>query len=121
MVKDKQLMVCWHMDDLKISHKDSKEVTCMLRWLESKYGRLRTTRGKVHEYLGITLDFSKCGKVKVIMSEYLKEIIKDFLEVIQGTVASPASNHLFNIDENGKQLDEILARQFHTSTAKLLF
>eukprot|EP00957_Ditylum_brightwellii_P152974 11643899-Ditylum_brightwellii.AAC.1 len=69
----------------------------------------------------MTLDFSKRGKVKVIMSDYLKDIIKDFPEVIQGTVTSPASDHLFNVDENGTLLDEILARQFHTSTAKLLF
>eukprot|EP00957_Ditylum_brightwellii_P074169 5635862-Ditylum_brightwellii.AAC.1 len=62
MVKGKQLKVCWHVDNLKISHKDSKEVTRMLRWLESKYGKLRTTRGKIREYLGMTLDFSKRGK-----------------------------------------------------------
>ena len=121
MVKGKQLTVCWHVDDLKISHEDSKEVTRMLRWLESKYGKLCRTSGNIYEYLGMTLDFSKSGKVKVIMSDYLKEIIKDFPEVIQGTVTSPASNHLFNVYENGKLLDEILARQFHTSTAKLLF
>eukprot|EP00957_Ditylum_brightwellii_P212308 15367176-Ditylum_brightwellii.AAC.4 len=121
MVKGKQLTMCWHVDDLKISHKDNKEVTRMLRWLESKYCNLCTTREKVHEYFGMTLDFSKSGKVKVIMSEYLKEIIEDFPEVIQGTVTSSASAHLFNVDEKGKLLDEILARQFHTSTAKLIF
>eukprot|EP00957_Ditylum_brightwellii_P121951 9300265-Ditylum_brightwellii.AAC.1 len=80
MVKGKQLTVCWHVDDLKISHENSKEVTRILRWLKSKYGKLCTTQEKVNKYLGMTLDFSKRGKVKVIMSEYCKEIIEDFPE-----------------------------------------
>eukprot|EP00957_Ditylum_brightwellii_P078671 5981757-Ditylum_brightwellii.AAC.1 len=67
IVNGKQMTVCWHVDDLKISHVDDAEVTKILEWLEKTYGQLRTTRGKVHEYLGMTLDFSERGHVKIGM------------------------------------------------------
>eukprot|EP00957_Ditylum_brightwellii_P118827 9063876-Ditylum_brightwellii.AAC.1 len=91
------------------------------KMVKGKQLTLRTTRQTVHEYLGMTLDFSKLGMVKVIMSKYLKEITKDFPEVIKVTVTSPAFDHLFNVDKDRKLLDKILARQFHTSTTNLLF
>ena len=34
----KQLTVCWHVDDLKISCVDANEVTKMIQWLESEHG-----------------------------------------------------------------------------------
>eukprot|EP00957_Ditylum_brightwellii_P067420 5117834-Ditylum_brightwellii.AAC.1 len=55
------------------------------------------------------------------MVEYVKEIIEDFPEVIEGSVTTPAADHLFNMDPECEALGKLLARQFHTSTAKLLF
>eukprot|EP00957_Ditylum_brightwellii_P174168 13260128-Ditylum_brightwellii.AAC.1 len=72
----------------------------MLKWLELKYGKLRTTQGKVHEYLGMTLDFSKKGKVRVGMTDYIKEIIEDFPEAVNTSVTTPAAVHLFDVNEN---------------------
>eukprot|EP00957_Ditylum_brightwellii_P211272 15365980-Ditylum_brightwellii.AAC.1 len=109
------------MNDLKISHVDSKEVTRMLCWLEGRCGKLRTTRGKLHDDLGMTLDFSKKGKVKVLMVEYVNEIIEDFPEAVEGSVTTTAAEHLFNIKKEGTALNETQVRQFHTFTAKLLF
>ena len=37
-------------------------------------------RGKKHDYLGMTLDFSKSGAFIVDVEEYLTEIIKDLPE-----------------------------------------
>ena len=34
MIGGKQLTVCWHVDDLKISCVDANEVTKMIQWLE---------------------------------------------------------------------------------------
>ena len=35
MVGGKQLTVCWHVDNPKISCVDAKELTKMIQWLES--------------------------------------------------------------------------------------
>ena len=65
MVKGNQMTICWHVDDLKISHVDKREVTKMIEWLEGKYGKMRTTRGEYHDYLGMDLDFRTKGAVAI--------------------------------------------------------
>ena len=59
---------------------------------------MKVSRGKMHEYLGMTLDFTDKGKVKVDMVEYTKSIIDDFLEVISGGAATKAAKHMLEID-----------------------
>eukprot|EP00957_Ditylum_brightwellii_P171293 13039681-Ditylum_brightwellii.AAC.1 len=93
----------------------------MLNWMGEKYGKLRTTRRKIHDYLGMVLNFSKKGEVRISMIDYIKETIEDFPEAIEGTVATPAADHLFKVNKNAMPLDEEMARAFHTSTAKPLF
>ena len=47
--------------------------------LNKKFGKespLTTSRGKVLEYLGLTLDYSEKGKVKISMYDYVKKSYK---------------------------------------------
>ena len=64
-VNGTNLTVVWHVDDLKISHKDEKVVEDLLVWLDKKYsdanGKVTVTRGDKHVYLGMTLDYSEKG------------------------------------------------------------
>lgn len=51
----------WHVDDLKISHVGPKVVDEAIPLLESEFGKeapLTVSRGKVHDYLDMTIDFS---------------------------------------------------------------
>jgi hypothetical protein len=62
IVDGKQCTVVWHMDNLKILHVDPALIEGLLDLLNKQYGEcapLVTTRGKVHEYLGMTLNFSE--------------------------------------------------------------
>ena len=68
------------MDDLKISHEDPAVVTDIIWRLNDKYGKITpmvSTRGKVHDYLGTTIDFSDDGKVKITMYDYVDEMINE--------------------------------------------
>jgi hypothetical protein len=59
-------------------------------------------RGKIHKYLGITLDYTIRGQVKITMFDYVKEIITDFDEAEPkggDTKTSAASDSLFNVDK----------------------
>jgi hypothetical protein len=38
VVNGKQMTVCWHVDDLKVSHCDPNQVTIFGEWLSKKYG-----------------------------------------------------------------------------------
>jgi hypothetical protein len=66
VVDGKQMTVCWHVDNLKVSHCDPAQVTFFGEWLSEKYGvAVATHLGKVHDYLGMIFDFSPKGKVMV--------------------------------------------------------
>jgi len=70
-----QLTVTWHVDDLKVSHIDPFQVTRFAEYLASIYGeKLTVNRGKVHDYLGMDLDFSTKGKVKIGQIKYTQKI-----------------------------------------------
>ena len=62
MVKSKQHTVRFHVDDLMSSHIDTKVNDKFEEWLNKMYGahgKVKTARGKVHDYLGMVFDFSK--------------------------------------------------------------
>jgi hypothetical protein len=70
----------WHVDDLKISHHDEAIVKQVVANLNTEFGKhlpLKATFGKVHDYLGMTLDYSQPGKVMVKMPDYTDKILKD--------------------------------------------
>jgi hypothetical protein len=66
------------MDDLKVSHMDSKVVDDFLTWVKEKYGavgEVKITRGKIDKYLGMILDYSVQGQVSIDMTEYVQEML----------------------------------------------
>ena len=55
------------------------------------------------------------------MWDYLRNLIKKFPEEITGTCATPASDHLFKVREDGRKLSEELVDVFHHTVYRLLF
>ena len=56
VVDGKQMMIVWHVDDLKISHVDKNDVMRMIKLMKGMYGYdMRIFPGKKHDYLGIDL------------------------------------------------------------------
>ena len=66
-INGSQMTVGWHVDDLKVSHKKAIEITKLAMYLNDIYPGLKVNRGKIHDYLGMNLGFSKDGNVKVLM------------------------------------------------------
>ena len=124
IINGSQMTVCWHVDDLKVSHIDQTEVTKFGRWLSTTYGiAVAEHRGKVHGYLGMILDFTMEGHVIINMTEYIKTIIDDFPEEITITKTTPAADHLFQVRDANEAslLPEEQATAFHHAVAQLLF
>lgn len=126
IIDGKQCTILWHVDNLKISHANPNVVTNVNKMLKHEFGveaPLTKTRGKIHDYLGMTLDFSTCGKVKIGMSDYIDKMLDEFLPNMDGESATPAANHLFDVhpDTENMLLDRTDADFFHTNVAKLLF
>ena len=63
------------------------------------------SRGKVHEYLGMDIDWSQDGTMIVYIIKYLQKIIDDFPEVIHSTSATNAAEYLFTVqDEKDRRI-----------------
>jgi hypothetical protein len=65
IVKGTQLTVAWHVDDLKVLHVKSTVVNQFIADMEGEFGKvtsLNKSRGKVHDYLGMTLNFQSWVK-----------------------------------------------------------
>ena len=102
-INGKQCTILWHVDDLKISHVDSKVVDSVLGKLGERYGKdasLVRTRGKVHEYLGMTLDFSSKGEVMIKMYDNEDEIVDGAPDDMEGHATSPAADHLYEVNNS---------------------
>ncbi len=99
-IKGTQMTVCWHVDDLKVSHIDPHEIAKFGDWLSANHGvMVALHKGKVHDYLGMIFCFSKNRKVMVNMIEYIKNIMDNFPEEIVGTKTSPVADYLFQVQE----------------------
>jgi len=119
MINGSQCTVVWHVDDLKISHIDQAVVSSIVQLIEGEFGKeapLTVTCGKVHDYLGMTLDFT------VPMIDYIKNMLGELPAERDGEAATPTANHLFQVNEADPQmLDDDKATMFHHHVAKLLF
>lgn len=92
------MTVTWHVDDLLSAHVDPLENTKLAVYLSHKDGdNITVKRGKVHDYLGMDLDFSTDVVAKVSMVKYIREIENDFPEKLGTPAALPAADHLFKI------------------------
>ena len=105
MVNSHQMTICWHVEDLKVSHKDDNAVTALAEKLAELYGPKTTvSHGKVHEYLGMDIDWASVpGTMIVSMIKYLHKVFEELPEVLRGTKASPDGDHLFTVIEDGKR------------------
>ena len=103
MINGNQHTVTWHVDDLKSSHVDPKVNDQFLSWLKMKYasdkiGEIKAIRGKKHDYLSMTLDFTTPEVLKVNMMSYVKKMIEEFPENLSGKSKCPWNFHLLEID-----------------------
>jgi len=104
----------------------------MIDWLRDKYesifedgsGAMAVSRGKIHKYLGMTLDFTTHGQVKITMYNYVDEILEAFDKAdpkASGTKTSAAPVNLFRVDEDCNKLVSNKAIEFHNIVAKTLY
>ena len=124
-IKGKQMTICFHVEDNKILHVNTKVVDYTIAWLREDYesvfadgsGKMKLAQGKVHKYLGMQFDFSTPKIVKITMFEYVDEIVESWdkacseldngYEVVSGRkrIATAAHDNLFIVDEDAVKLD----------------
>jgi hypothetical protein len=122
MVNRSQMTIRWHVDDLMISHLKQEEIMQVAQQIKDIYGKnLKENVGTVHDYLGMTFDYSFDKKVQINMWDYVKKVKVEFPEEIMGVCATSANDYLFKVRENATKLNEELAEAFHHTVCQLLF
>jgi hypothetical protein len=83
--------------------------------------KLAASYGKIHEYLGMTIDYSEDGKVKLTMYDYLEDILEESPEDMKGVTRTVASDHLFTVNPECTKLNPETADYYHRTVARILF
>ena len=81
---------------------------------------MKPLRGKVHDYLGMKIDFGTKDTVIIDMDQYVHDMIVDFPVNITKKSSTPAGDKLMEVGF-GKLLDKQKTEAFHTKFAKRLF
>ena len=79
IIDGQQMTICYHVDDCKLIHRRIKVNDWMIKWLRQEYeiiskdglGKVTVGRGKVHKYLGITLDYTVRGQFQITIIDFL--------------------------------------------------
>ena len=120
----------WHVDDIKVSCVIKKAAGDFILWTKQHYENPSITtldpqRGKVFDYLGITLDYTEKGKVKLYMTEYIDNLLDEFPHMHEvdelKNVTTPAVDHLFDVSDKSKPLNKGKYEEFHLPVMQLLF
>ena len=69
MVAGKKLTVCCHVDNLNILCVHKKDVSKLIKWLKYRYGEMHGSRGTIHDYIVMWLDYSVKREVRIYMED----------------------------------------------------
>ena len=95
----------WHIDDLKIFHRDQDAVEKILKQIEEVYRKMTVYHTDTHEYVGINFTYFRNEKaVEFDVKVYLEEAIADFFEDIDTIVINPTAIHLSDVNEEAEAL-----------------
>ena len=88
--------------------------------LEAKVNILAASYGNIHEYLGMTIDWTIEGKVMFTMYDYLEDILAEANTDFDGEDVTPDISELFQVNETCGKLD-MTTDLFHCIVARFLY
>ena len=126
VVDGSQQTVRYHVDDLLSSHINKKVNDNFLTWLQKTFGKYKpvtSKRGKVHEFLGMELDFSVRNEVHIKQFAHVQDMIDSCPVKIKKDAAAPtqAGNALFSEGKSNLLEKETKENITHMSRRNYLF
>ncbi len=115
---EKSIYILLYVDDFLIATKDTTLLDELISSLQNKYNEITVHTGTVHQYLGMQLDSSNQGKVRISMIEYIRKILQE--NHITQSKRTPYDNNLF-VEEDLPLLPPEKQSTIHTTVAQLLY
>ena len=119
------MSVHFRVDALKASHREQKVLDGFLDDLRYKFGQedeLAESRGFVHEYLVITIDYLLPGKVVFTMFNYLEDIIVEAPDDLKKScLYYPGNERILKMNPESPKLSQKQVELLHGILARLLF
>ena len=86
LINGLQRSILFHVDDYKLIQKNTRLNDSLIGVLHEEYHSIfedgsvtmKSNPGKFHKYLGMTLDYTKVGQVRITMLKYIYEILDTF-------------------------------------------
>lgn len=124
-----QTTVAVYVDDLLITGNDATSMANLINGLKKKYKELKIVTGKVHNYLGMVLDFTTTDYVSVNQTGMTLDITRDKpLDAVTphkdghaNSSKTPAPPYLFDVTPTSDPLDSAGQKTVHSVGAKILF
>ena len=123
IINGKQRAALWRVDDAKAPRVEQGALDSVVGRVSERRGQeapLAAQRGPAREYLGMTIDYSEGGKVKLLVADFVEGALGEAPSDAGGAAASPAASHLFAAGDKAEKLDGKRADLCHRLTAKLL-
>jgi histone deacetylase 1/2 len=114
-----QITLLLYVDDLLITSKNKQLISDTINYLSTLYGKLTTTEGPRHSYLGMTFDFNVKNIVNINMNGYINDLL--LLYSVEGNVNSPGTESLYVFRAEAAMLDQTERESYHSAVAKLLY
>ena len=121
-----QTTIAIYVDDLLITSTRSSHAEAVVVALRDKYKELKVTTGKVHNYLGMVMDFSKPPYVLVNQTGMIEDIISKVratghFDIPNTAPKSPAIEQLFESSPDSPLLSDEHKATYHSVVAKFNF
>ena len=108
-----------HVDDLLITCTNANTIHELCHGLKTRYGEITRRDGPLINYLGMSLDLSTTGEVRISMSGYVEEVLVN--AGVEGMAKTPATDGLFEIRESTALVTEAKRAKFHRVVAMLSY
>ena len=125
MVDCDQVIVVFHVDDLKCLSRNNGALDMLFNDLNNEFGKeqeLERVMGPVHDYLGLRIDYLVPSKCIFTMFNYIEDIVAKALDDLKPKNYKYLSNDkLFHVDERSPKLLASKADLFHWMVARILY
>ena len=108
-----------HVDDCFISCVVPEILESIVHWFAEEFEDLNVTRGSVHQFTGMTLDYTQPDKLTVTMKNQIDNLLEK--TGTKGTAVNPAEADLFIIDATSPSLDRKTKDEFHSIIASISY